>query len=432
MLLRTKTMGTSPMKTLLGLTLTAAAGVLAMNAFADSVNLPDAATHTAAVAARQAKMAKIDAATKSALQAKAAQSRAAAPGVKAMGSNTYPGSPMPNPVRAYPPSCAAPFLPDASSGPQDRIYTTRMPLYARDGAGNPQNPETVTVTLWRIACSSGGSVTPYNETGTFYNAMTLIRIDRDAANEGVSTAFPTFPALYAGQGANLTNPTIAVRTATEPNTLLEDKYDAPIIYSTTFVLENYRVVDQNGDIDLTYNIQYSDAFSLLIDPLISNTGEGAAQFQVAAYSPTSTTYPDAFADLPIDGYLSTTWYSPDHSGEGMEIQVYDGDASNRTFTAGWYAADSTGRPFWLFAQGDVPIGATSVQTTAVYVSGGGFAGSQGNATTNQWGTVTFSFPDCNHMHFTYNGQTDAATAGPGGSGTRDWIRVANTNGLACE
>jgi len=435
MLARTSRSGISSMKTWFGLTLVGAVGVFASGALAGPVVLPDSAAHTAAVGARQAKIAQMTNATKLAQQAKNAQAQATASSAKAMGADTSPGSPTPNPVRAYPPSCAASPLPNAASGPSDRVYSTRMQLYTRDPAGNVANPETVTVTLWRIACSSGGSVTPYNSTGNYYNAMTLFRVDRDSGNEGVTDAFPTFPSLTLGQGNNLSNPTVPVRTAMEPNTILEDKYDTPIVFSQTYVLENYYFLDQSGNTDLTYNSQFSDAFTLLVDPIFTNTGQGAVQFQVGGYAPDSNSYPAAFQPLPIDGYMSTSWYSPDHGGEGMTVQVYDNgpsDTGNRTFAAGWYASDATGRPFWLLAQGTMPVGATSVQTTAYYTNGGGFAGSAGNATVNTWGTVTFTFQDCNHMHFTYNGQTDATTAGPSGSGSRDWIRVANENGLACE
>jgi len=402
------------MNTLSRLALTVAVGAFTVPALAATPTAADVAAHNALLSTLRAGPAK--------------DQTAAAAGAKAYGHNTSPGSPTPNAYRTYPPSCAAYPLPDAPSGPAGQIYTTTMQFWTRDAAGNPVTPEVVGVTIWRIACSSGGYVTPYNTTGNFYNSMTLMRVDRDASvDHHRDLPYPTFPFLQTNQGTtDLTDDSTRVRAAAEPNTVMADgSYDSPIYDSTTYVLENF-------NLGANYYHEYNDAFTLIINPGLGDPDPGVRTFDIAAYSPTTSTYPDAFNPLPIDGYLSTSWFSPDHGGEGMEVQVYDGDANSRTFTAGWYASDSTGRPFWLFAQGNVPIGATTVQTTAVYVSGGGFAGSAGNATTNQWGTVTFSFPDCNHMHFTYNGQTDAATAGPSGNGTRDWIRVANTNGLACE
>jgi hypothetical protein len=415
-------MGFSSMNTLSRLALTVAVGAFTVPALADVPSAADVAAHNALVSSTRAQLAQAKA------QAKALRvAPAVAPGAKALGQDTYPGSPTPNPYRAYPPSCAAYPLPDAPSGPSDQVYSTQMPFWTRDALGNILTPEVVTVTIWRIACSSGGSVTPYNSTGNFYNSMTFLRVDRSAANDGEDTYYPTLPLVQTNQG-NLAwdNPASQIRIAAEPNTVVSDgAFDAPIYNSTTFVLENFNYSP-------AFYHEYNDAFTLSINPGLGGTNPGTVTFNIDAYNPTSTTYPDAFNPLPIDGYMSTSWYSPGHGGEGMQIQVYDGDANNRTFAAGWYAADSTGRPFWLLAQGTVPIGATSVQTTAYYTSGGGFGGSAGDATVAPWGTVTFSFPDCNHMHFTFNGQTDAATAGPSGSGTRDWIRVANTNGLGCE
>lgn len=410
------------MNTLSRLALTVAVGAFTVPALAASPSAADEAAHNALVSSARAQLAKAMAQAKAERAATAATS-----GAKAFGQNNYPGSPGPNPYRAYPPSCAAYPLPDVPSGPADQIYSTQMPFWTRNANGDILTPEVVTVTVWRIACSSGGSVTPYNSTGGFYNSMTFLRVDRSSANEGHSDYYPTLPLLQTNQGnLDWSNPATQVRAAPEPNTVVsEGAYDAPIYNSTTFVLDNFNYT-------AAFYHEYNDAFTLSVNPGLGADATGTVLFNIDAYSPTSATYPDAFNPLPIDGYMSTSWYSPDHGGEGMQIQVYDGDANNRTFAAGWYTSDSNGRPFWLFAQGSVPIGATTVQTTAVYVSGGGFAGSAGNATTNQWGTVTFSFPDCNHMNFTYNGQTDAATAGPSGSGTRSWIRVANTNGLACE
>jgi len=416
------------MNTLSRLALTVAVGAFTVPALADVPSAADIAAHNALVASKRAQLADAMA------QAKALRVvPAVAAGAKALGQNTYPGSPTPNPYRTYPPSCAAYPLPDAPSGPTDQIYSRQMPFWTRDPNGNPLSPEIVTVTIWRIACSSGGSVTPYNSTGNFYNSMTFLRVDRSSANDNHSDYYPTFPWLQTNQGGLAWgNQAANVRAASEPNTVEADgPYDAPIISSTTYVLENYNA-------NPAFYHEYNDAFTLSINPGLGSADPGTQLFDIPAYNPGSASnpaYPDAFNPLPIDGYMSTSWYSPDHGGEGMTVQVYDNgpsDTGNRTFAAGWYASDATGRPFWLLAQGTVPVGATSVQTTAYYTNGGGFAGSAGNATVNTWGTVTFSFQDCNHMHFTYNGQTDAATAGPSGSGSRDWIRVANENGLGCE
>ncbi|HEY0232269.1 MAG TPA: hypothetical protein VGC55_13535, partial [Dokdonella sp.] len=348
------------MNTLSRLALTVAVGAFTVPALAASPSAADEAAHNALVSSARAQLAKAMAQAKAERAATAATS-----GAKAFGQNNYPGSPGPNPYRAYPPSCAAYPLPDVPSGPADQIYSTQMPFWTRNANGDILTPEVVTVTVWRIACSSGGSVTPYNSTGGFYNSMTFLRVDRSSANEGHSDYYPTLPLLQTNQGnLDWSNPATQVRAAPEPNTVVsEGAYDAPIYNSTTFVLDNFNYT-------AAFYHEYNDAFTLSVNPGLGADATGTVLFNIDAYSPTSATYPDAFNPLPIDGYMSTSWYSPDHGGEGMQIQVYDGDANNRTFAAGWYTSDSNGRPFWLFAQGSVPIGATTVQTTAVYVSGG--------------------------------------------------------------
>src|SRR5690606_1293590 len=102
-------------------------------------------------------------AASSAQRLAAAQARTASAGAvqaKAMGKARYPGTPMANPYRAYPPSCAADPLPDDSGG-NGVILSQDLPLYTKDQNGRAA-PETVKVTLWRVACSSGNSKTPYN------------------------------------------------------------------------------------------------------------------------------------------------------------------------------------------------------------------------------------------------------------------------------
>ena len=80
------------------------------------------------------------------------------------------------------------------------------------------------------------------------------------------------------------------------------------------------------------------------------------------------------------------------------------------------------------------IGATTTGPVDTYYPvGGSFAGTGSSATFTKWGTVTFSFPDCGHMAFTFNGASGAdAPIGPSGQGQRTWIRIANVNSIVCD
>jgi hypothetical protein len=232
-------------------------------------------------------------------------------------------------------------------------------------------------------------------------------------------------------GIDYTQQASLVRVAAEPNTVVsEAPYDSLITTSTTYVLENYPYVGAGY-------FTFDDAFTLQLDPKV--TGVSPVDLNILAYNPTPTSYPDAYNPLPIDGYMGTAWYDPAHSGEGILVEVVDNYISatvaptTRTFFAAWYTYDQLGLPFWITAQGTFPIGATSVTTPGYYQTGGGFAGNFGSSTTtNVWGTLTFSFPNCAEMDFSFNGQTDAQTNGPGGSGTRTWQRQVDNNGMTCE
>jgi hypothetical protein len=352
-------------------------------------------------------------------RAKAVAADAGIAAVDATGS----GPRLANPYRAYPPSCLADPLPTT---PTHTLASFQMPLYSRDELGNPVDPETVTITLWRIPCSSSGNLTPYNvDQGA--NAALLMRISRSQSNEGRTDQFPTFPALSSDQGNSSGN---LVRAAVEPNTVIADgPYDSPIYNSTTYVLENYPY----SGAGYTY---YNYDFTLVIDPVFDFNCTGCQAVNINGYVPTPQDYPAAFQDLPIDGYMSSAWYDTSHGGEGLVVEIYDNPGNTtRTIFAAWYTYDASGIPFWLVAQGVASIGSNVFANVPVYYySGGGFAGNFSGVDSHVWGTMNISFPDCMTMHFTYNGATDDSVivGGPSGSGERFWTRLADINGLNCE
>lgn len=333
---------------------------------------------------------------------------------KVMGTQPLPGALAANPFRAYPPSCASDPLPTQASG---NVVTARVPLYALDQA-NQGHIETATVTVWRLPCSSSGGVTPYNP-GGFSNAITLMRIDRD--NDSNTALTPRFPLVQVSQGGiPFTDARTVVRVAIEPNTVVsETPFDSVLYASTTYVLENY---PYQGSGYFTF----SDAFTLRIDPQIN--GITPIDLAVPAYAGSGA------AAVAISGYLSSAWYDTAHSGEGMLIEVLDNpDGATHTVFAAWYTYDALGLPYWLIGQGVVQPGATSLENAPVYYyTGGGFAGNFGaQAASHAWGTMSLSFPDCNTLDFSFSGNTSDAN-GPSGTGSREWHRLANVNGLSCE
>jgi len=330
--------------------------------------------------------------------------------VATAGGKAQPSEIFANPFRAYPPSCLSDGLPfgqfpqsNGDPAPQQQTLNLLGDPAECFGGGNSTEcnySEPVTVTVWRVACSN-------NQTAV------LMEIDRSGTNPNL---YPTFPLVEVTQNNTTLTPT---RVVNDPNTSYANTFvNSPLYGSDIYVFENYFS-------DQTVQIDYAKAFSLSLDRTITFTFPDYNKSQYVA----------ANQGLPISGYLSTNWFDPLHSGEGMLTQIYDGDASKseRFFTAAWYTFDPLGLPFWLYAQGTITIGDSAANNVqVVYATNGGFAGNFGNATNNAWGTASFSFPDCNTMKFTYNGHTDAQTNGPGGSGTRTWTRLANINSLVCD
>ncbi|MBL8297495.1 MAG: hypothetical protein JNN30_04010 [Rhodanobacteraceae bacterium] len=327
-------------------------------------------------------------------------------------------SPSANRYRAYAPSCLHYPLPAPPSSSSTPVYSRRVVLAAKDINFNDRfYEETVTVRLWRIPCSSSGQ---------FYDAVTLIAIDRDAANEGNAVRYPLFPGLRLTQGSSSRK---LVRVADETNTVVSHSYaDEPLVNSTTYVLENFATNSSS-----TAFFDFNNAFTVTLFNFFQ--GDNGQDIAVPTYNPTSATYPTAFQNIPVTGYLTGNWFDPAHSGEGMLIQVFDlVGTTDKLFTFAWFTYGVDRLPFWLFGSARITAGARGpIVADTIYNSNGGFAGDFGNAAATRWGTVTFEFPNCYSMKFSYNGSA-AAVGGPSGSGTRDtWRRrEIELNGLTCE
>jgi hypothetical protein len=340
-------------------------------------------------------------------------SRAGAKSANTVTSAT-PGLPRANPLRTYPPSCLADPLPDQTSGP---TYNQSVSLAAfNTNTQQVDSTETVTIKVWRVACSSSD----------FYNSATLMRIDRSSTSQ---TIYPLFPAIRVSQGSigYEDYPANLVRMAVEPNTVISDtSVETPIKFDTTFVLENYDSTATGVfDFNLPFGLQFDNLFAT----------NNLAFIDVPLYSPDAQTYPDAFQEIPISGYVSTNWYDPSADGEGIVLQVYErsNDPDNLVIAFSWSTYDSNGIPYWLGGQVDIPRGTKTANVPMFYRTGGGFAGNNGAADPPiSWGTSTISFPTCNTMALIYEANPGLPAGVPSGNGVRTWTRIANVNGLICE
>jgi hypothetical protein len=362
---------------------------------------------TASSAARDpASVAKANASMQAALSP---ARRAAAAGT------TRPNDIFANPNRAYPASCLVDGLPFGvfRQSPNDPAPLQQQMILPGDvttcfGGNNPEctYTEQVTVSVWRVPCSKDSAGNP--------QSAVLLEIDRPCGGCDNQPLYPTFPLVLATQG----NSSLYIRLASDQNTWYSATYaSSPIGHSDIWVLENF--------LGSAVQFDYNQAFSLNLD-------NHTIDFSVPAYNPAQ--YAANSFTLPISGYMTSNWFDPQHGGEGILTQIFDNsDGATRTFTAAWYTFDKAGRPFWLYAQGTFQIGATTTGTVDTYYENNGcFAGiGCGSATPTKWGTITFGFPDCGHMSFTFNGNADAVN-GPTASGTRTWLRIANVNSIVCD
>jgi hypothetical protein len=318
-----------------------------------------------------------------------------------------------NPFRAYPPSCLESPLPFGLYQNDPNAQQGQI-LLGGDPLSNDSNElaygETVTVTLFRVVCSSGTSAT-------------LLEIDRPC-DPSCSGLYPVFPIVTVPLNDGSDFP---IRITDDPNTFFGTSYAANPLYSgDVFVLENY--FNSNAT-----QLDYNQAFTLNLQNLLSGGFADSLQFTPGDYNPAQ--YSEASQPLPINGYMTTTWTNPNQSHEGIFLQVYDnGDDTNRVLAYAWFTYDEVGAPFWLYGQSDpFPIGARSVTATTAYYGGGLFAPPTLEPAAPQtiWGSVTFTFPDCNTMNLSYDGDA-SAVGGPSGSSARSFQRIASVNSLVCE
>lgn len=341
---------------------------------------------------------------------------------KVAGSTATVGTPMANANRAYPPSCASYPLPDKPSGPTYSGAAVGLAPYISTYDVTFYSTEALTATVWRVPCSSSGNPVPYNSAGA-KNAMTLVRIDR--ADDTVATNVPMVPLVLVLQGSVTSSNADAktnVRLATEPNTVSSDTPYGNLYNlfttSTTYVLENRSSAN-------AVHFNFNDAFTLQM-----RTGYATVEIPVAAYAPTTDTYPDAFNPMPLDGYAAAQWYNADRN-EGLILQVAEGyDGANpkrRQVVFDLLTEDSAGNPFWIVGNAafdPVAGGVRSIDVPVSYLVE--------NNEQQGWGTAHLVMTDCSHMNVTFTPKADLPESVPSISGPITYDRLLSANGMVCE
>ena len=316
-----------------------------------------------------------------------------------------------NPFRDYPPSCLNSPLPGGLyvNDPAKLTTTINLPGDPLSSDANERAyTETDTVTIFRVPCGPSASAV-------------LLEIDRP------STASITYYPVFPGVLITTTNGDFVPRLAEDPNTVFSNTFafnpvqDAVSVY----IFENYAI---NG----VALFDYDQALPISVNNLQSGAAADTANFSVPAYNPNA--YAANAQPLPISGYQSGNFYDPTHGGEGIQVEVAETSTVGvYVMTIAWYTFDESGVPFWLFGTGTFNTGATSANVQMIYETNGGFAGNFTATSQVAWGTLTnVNFPDCNTMRFTYTANPGLPSGVPTGSGTKQWTRLTQINGLTCQ
>ena len=299
---------------------------------------------------------------------------------------SLPASALTNPNRAYPPSCLDYPLPTSPSGPSQFVEFTA--IGANSGTSEPAR-----AIFWRKACSSG-------------NSAFLVTIQRIIPADEVIQ----IPQPFVSQ----TGAEIPARFVVEPNTRAESH----ILQADplrTYVLE-FGPTGSTFDLDQGFNLRAFYGSNLVLAGFIN-------PYQASAY-------PEASQPLVIGGRMSGSWYETAHPGEGIFLEIGESGSQTVLFFA-WFTYDTNGRPYWLVGQAGVNPGVRSITVPVQYFHDGGFAGNFTAAIGEPWGNVTMTFPTCNSITLQYQSGTLPGDI-PGGSGTRNWSRLLNIEGYACE
>jgi len=133
----------------------------------------------------------------------------------------------------------------------------------------------------------------------------------------------------------------------------------------------------------------------------------------------------------IAGYISGNWFNVDQGGSGFQIEATDSiDAASGLpiMLAIWFTYAPDGGRNWIYAQGTYDPTIATTTLPAFLSAGGRFPPNirSSDVTADPWGTLTFTFTDCN------NGIASWNSIVPGyGSGSLSIVRLTSIDGAVC-
>jgi hypothetical protein len=128
----------------------------------------------------------------------------------------------------------------------------------------------------------------------------------------------------------------------------------------------------------------------------------------------------------ISAGFTGSWFNPEQSGHGIALEVLSGQPLR--LLASWFTFAPNGDQAWIVGLGPISGNRAVLQGFQTVGSGGRFPPNFDAANVRQetWGTLTFTFSDCNH------GRVEWLSSVPGyGSGGLDIARLTLPAGLTC-
>ncbi len=131
----------------------------------------------------------------------------------------------------------------------------------------------------------------------------------------------------------------------------------------------------------------------------------------------------ALTSWPIGPGFTGSWYDPSQSGHGLFVEVLP----NNGFLAFWFSFNPVGSEQSWFGGVGTYSDNTATITDAYQTTGGRWIPNfdPRRIVNNRWGTLTFTFTDCNH------GKVDFDSVLGYGSGSMNLTRLTTPAGLTC-
>jgi hypothetical protein len=132
---------------------------------------------------------------------------------------------------------------------------------------------------------------------------------------------------------------------------------------------------------------------------------------------------EAVPPTPIGPGFTGAWFDPAQSGHGLFIEVLP----NNHLLAGWFAFNPAGtEQAWFVGVGTYSGNTASITAVSLPTGGRWIPNFDPNQVVNNlWGTLTFTFTDCNH------GKVDFSSTLGYGAGSMNLTRLTLPAGLSC-